>query len=44
MNERGSRHLRAGVWSSASRGRYPLVSHSMVDAERGAHGVVEVQG
>jgi nitrite reductase (NO-forming) len=23
-------------------GRYPFVSHVMVDAERGAHGVVEV--
>ncbi|NLU62742.1 multicopper oxidase domain-containing protein [Rhodococcus sp. HNM0563] len=24
-------------------GRYPFVSHSMVDAERGAHGIVEVR-
>lgn len=24
-------------------GRYPFVSHSMIDAERGAHGVVEVR-
>ena len=23
-------------------GRYPVVSHIMVDAERGAHGIVEV--
>lgn len=23
-------------------GHYPFVSHAMVDAERGAHGVVEV--
>ena len=23
-------------------GRYPVVSHVMVDAERGAHGIVEV--
>jgi nitrite reductase (NO-forming) len=25
-------------------GRYPFVSHSMIDAERGAHGVVTVTG
>jgi nitrite reductase (NO-forming) len=25
-------------------GRYPFVSHVMVDAERGAHGVIEVRG
>lgn len=25
-------------------GRYPLVSHLMVDAERGAHGYVQVTG
>ena len=25
-------------------GRYPFVSHAMVDAERGAHGVIEVLG
>jgi nitrite reductase (NO-forming) len=25
-------------------GRYPFVSHVMVDAERGAHGVFEVSG
>lgn len=25
-----------------ARGRYPLVNHVMVDAERGAHGVIEV--
>ncbi len=25
-------------------GRYPFVSHAMVDAERGAHGVIEVAG
>ena len=26
------------------QGRYALVSHAMVDAERGAHGVVQVTG
>ncbi|WP_322858953.1 multicopper oxidase domain-containing protein [Mycobacterium europaeum] len=25
-------------------GRYPFVSHAMVDAERGAHGIIEVAG
>jgi nitrite reductase (NO-forming) len=25
-------------------GRYPFVSHTMVDAERGAHGIIEVAG
>jgi nitrite reductase (NO-forming) len=25
-------------------GRYPFVSHAMVDAERGAHGIIEMAG
>jgi len=25
-------------------GRYPFVSHSMIDAERGAHGIITVTG
>jgi len=25
-------------------GHYPFVSHSMVDAERGAHGIITVTG
>ena len=25
------------------QGRYPFVTHAMVDAERGAHGVVHVE-
>ena len=29
---------------SAHAGRYPFVSHSMVDAERGAHGILTVTG